>query len=122
MLEKYASTVNEGNLERWLSLWNNRGVQMPPNDDARVGIVQIRDGMEPLFQADLDITITGVQDVIAYHDTGLTRCTYTLTMTPPGRAPVPLEPDGKALTIYARQFDGSWDIIYDCFNTSVPLP
>jgi len=27
---------------------------------------------------------------------------------------------GKALTLYQRQSDGSWKIIYDCYNSSVP--
>jgi steroid delta-isomerase-like uncharacterized protein len=28
--------------------------------------------------------------------------------------------DGKALTLYERQSDGSWKIVYDCFNSNVP--
>ena len=29
-------------------------------------------------------------------------------------------PDGKALTLYKKQADGSWKIAYDCFNANVP--
>jgi len=29
-------------------------------------------------------------------------------------------PDAKALTLYERQPDGSWKIVYDCFNSNLP--
>jgi len=52
---------------------------------------------------------------------GLTRCTYTLTMTPKaGGETINAMPDGKALTLLERQSDGSWKIVYDCFNSNVP--
>jgi ketosteroid isomerase-like protein len=28
-------------------------------------------------------------------------------------------PDGKALTLYERQSDGTWKIVCDCFNSNV---
>ena len=121
MINRYARYCNSGDLDLWLSLWNENGVQMPPNAKTRVGKVRIREGMAPLFQNQLRITINGIQDVLAYHDSGLTRCRYSLVMITP-RGEIPLEPNGKALTIFARQFPNKWEIIYDCFNTNVSLP
>lgn len=30
-LKQYAEAVNSGDFESWISLWDNDGVQMPPN-------------------------------------------------------------------------------------------
>ena len=31
--EVYATSTNEGNLERWMSLWTEAGIQMTPGDE-----------------------------------------------------------------------------------------
>ena len=121
MLKQYAVITNAGDWDRWISLWADDGVQMPPDDPARVGKEQIREGMGPAFDGmNLDITIHSLEKTKVYGDLGLTRCTYTLKATPKaGGAEIVLEPDGKALTLYERQPDGSWKIVYDCFNSNV---
>ena len=117
----YAKGCKTGDFEFWMSLWADDGVQMPPDTPTRVGIEQIREGMKPVFdqfnfEFDLDIVEAKV-----YGDLGLTRCTYNLDLIPKaGGEKIPAMPDGKALTLYERQSDGSWKIIYDCFNSNVP--
>jgi ketosteroid isomerase-like protein len=93
---------------------------MPPDDPARVGKEQIRAGMKPLFdQLNLDIVIQSIEDARIYGDLGFTRCIYTLKATPKaGGETIDVMPEGKALTLYERQPDGSWKIVYDCFNSS----
>ena len=69
----------------------------------------------------LDIAIVSIEDAKVHGDLGLTRCTYTLKATPKaGGETINAMPDGKALTLYGRQSDGSWKIVYDCFNSNVP--
>jgi uncharacterized protein (TIGR02246 family) len=120
MLNRYARITNAGDWDRWISLWADDGVQMPPDAPARVGKEQIRAGMKPLFdQLDLDIVIHSIEDAKVYGDLGFTRCTYTLKATPKaGGETIDVMPEGKALTLYERQPDGSWKIVYDCFNSS----
>jgi uncharacterized protein (TIGR02246 family) len=120
MLNQYAVITNAGDWDRWISLWADDGVQMPPDDPARIGKEQIRAGMKPIFdQMDLDIVIHGIEDARVYGDLGFTRCTYTLKATPKaGGGTISVMPDGKALTLYGRQPDGSWKIVYDCFNSN----
>jgi len=122
ILNQYAVACNTGDFDLWISLWADDGVQMPPGAPARIGKEQIREGMKPLFdQMNSDIAITSIEDAKVYGDLGLTRCTYTLKMTPKaGGETINAVPDGKALTLYERQSDGSWKIVYDCFNSSVP--
>ena len=76
--------------------------------------------MKPAFdQMDLDLAIHSIQDVKVYGDIGLTRCTYSLTMNPKaGGETIDAMRDGKSLALYERQSDGSWKIVYDCFNSS----
>jgi ketosteroid isomerase-like protein len=122
MLNQYAIECNTGNFERWLSLWAEEGTQMPPDAPARKGIDQIRDGMKPVFDdMNLDIVIKSVDDVEVHGDLGLTRCKYSLKLTPKaGGDSLDVMPDGKALTLFGKQSDGSWKIVYDCFNSNVP--
>jgi len=111
--------MNNGDFEGWLSLWNQDGVQMMPFIPAREGIEEIRAVMEPVFKKyTVELSINEIQDVIAYHDSGLTRCKYTLTLIDQKGRRIQGDPDGKTLTLYTRQPDGSWKIIYDCSNTS----
>lgn len=122
VLGQYAAGCNAGDFDLWLSLWTDDGVQMPPDTPARIGRDQIREGMKPAFdQMDFDVAIHRIEDARASGDLGLTRCTYTLKMTPKaGGETINAMADGKALTLYERQSDGSWKIAYDCFNSSVP--
>ncbi len=125
ILNQYAVGANTGDFDLWMSLWADDGIQMPPNTPARVGKERIREAMKPGFDAmDFDITIHSIQEAKVYGDLGLTRCTYTLKATPKGGSEqIFIEPDGKALTLSERQSDGSWKIIYDCFNSNLaPSP
>ena len=121
MLNQYAVACNTGDFDLWISLWADDGVQMPPDTPVRIGKEQIREAMKPAFdQMTLDIAITSIEDAKVYIDLGLTRCNYTLDITPKaGGETIHAMRDGKALTLYERQSDGSWKIVYDCFNSNV---
>ena len=120
MLNQYSEAFNTGDFDLWISLWADNGIQMPPNTPARIGKAQIFEAMKPLFdQMTLDIAITSIEDAKVYGDFGLTYCIYTLSATPKaGGDTIIVMPDGKALTFYERQTDGSWKIVYDCFNSN----
>jgi uncharacterized protein (TIGR02246 family) len=122
MLRQYAAHANAGDLEQWMSLWADDGVRMPPDSPARIGKEQIREEIEPAFeQMILDLTITNIWNVEVYGDLGIIRCNYTLDATPKaGGETIHVMRDGKALSVWKRQSDGSWKIIRDCFNSNVP--
>lgn len=121
VLDQYGETVQAGDFEGWLSLWTEDGVQMPDNAPTRVGKAAIAEAMRGAFEAmDLSITIHEVEDAQVWGDRGLTRCRYSLALTPKGGGEtIEAMPNGKALTLYGRQADGSWKIVYDCFNSNV---
>lgn len=123
VLNRYAVSINNGDFELWISLWADDGVQLPPDTPARIGKEQIREAMNPIFeQMTPDIAIISIWSAKVYGDLGLTCCNYTLDLTPKaGGETIHAMRDGKALTLYKRQSDGSWKIFRDCFNSNVPL-
>ena len=121
VLNKYAVACNTGDFDLWISLWADDAVRMAPDTPAMIGKEQIREAMKPAFdQMTIDIVIN-IEDTKVSGDLGLTRCKCTLDMTPrAGGETIHAMPDAKALTLYERQSDGSWKIVYDCFNSNVP--
>lgn len=121
VLSDYAEQVNAGDFNSWMALWTEDGRQMPPNYPPRIGTVAITTESKPVFETlNLKMVITSMEDVYVYGDLGFTRCSYNLYATPKeGGDTIPFEPDGKALTIYKRQSDGSWKIWFDCFNSNL---
>ena len=121
VLRRYASTINDGDFESWMGLWTSDGCQMPPGVPCRLGADAIRKAMQPTFDTmNMTLELVSIDETPVFGDLGLTRCTYSLQVTPKGGGDtVAIEPNGKALTLYRRQTDGSWRIAYDCFNSNV---
>ena len=120
MLNQYAKGCNTGDFDFWMSLWADDGVQMPPDAPAVVGKEQIRENMKPVFdQFNYKVGID-ILEAKVHGDLGLTRCNGTVAVTPKaGGETIHSLPDAKALTLYERQSDASWKIVYDCFNSNV---
>lgn len=121
VLNQYAARITAGDFDLWMSLWADDGTQMPPDTPAKVGKEEIRQEMQPAFdQMNLKLAILSIEDAKIFGDLGLTRCVYTLEMTPKaGGETIAAMPEGKALTLYERQPDGNWKIAYDCYNSSL---
>ena len=122
VLNKYEVAINAGDFDSWISLWSDDGVRMPPNGPTRPGVAQITEEVKPVLeQFKANLKITSIEEARVFGDIGLTRCSYNFAVTPKaGGDKIIVEPDGKALTIYEKQLDGNWKIIYDCFNSNVP--
>ncbi len=120
VLEDYAAKATAGDLAGWLGLWSDDGVQMPPDAETAVGKSQIGAGMAPAFESmDLQVSIDKIESVVVDGSLGVTRCRYSISGTPKGGGDtVPVMPDGKALTVYRREANGSWRIAFDCFNAN----
>lgn len=121
VLNQYAVGINSGDLDLWLSLWAEDGTRMPPNAATQLGREQIAEGVGRAFGAMNMAMTVDIEEARVSGDLGLTRAAYSFRMTPKaGGEEIIVEPDGKALTLYERQPDGSWKIIFDCFNSNVP--
>jgi len=116
--KEYSASLNAGDMDRWLALWTDDGVQMPPDEPAVVGKERIRARNQRfLDQFRFDMGITNAE-VRTAGDWAFARGTYRASLTPKqGGKPIPI--DGKYMTILTRQADGSWKILRDIFNSNV---
>lgn len=113
---EYATAVNEGDLDRLVSLWADDGIQLAPCASPRIGKEQIYEAMQPLF--DRFITskmIIHTEEVQIVGDRAYTYGTYTFEgILKKGEESMCCS--GKFLDILAKQADGSWRIAIDCHN------
>jgi len=101
-----------------LALYTEDAIELPPNQAAvqgKAAIQACKEAFPPFsnFQ-EQSLEIEGQGD-LAYD-----RGTYSMTVTPPGAAPI--EDRGKYLTIWRKQADGSWKGARVMFNSDLPLP
>ena len=119
LVNQYGATVTAGDLDLWISLWADNGIQMPPNAPAVIGKEQIRARNESMFaEFILEMVVTN-EEVRVAGDLAFARGTYTLSLTPKAGGETTTI-DGKYLSILERQTDGSWKFARDCFNDNAP--
>ena len=118
LLNDYAAAVTAGDMELWMSLWAESGIQMAPDAPSR-SKEQICVAMEPFFDLyDHKMTVD-CQDVRLASAWGFVRGEFTdesKAKDGSGKASV----TGKFLTIVEKQDDGGWKIVCDRFNYNAP--
>jgi uncharacterized protein (TIGR02246 family) len=116
----FAAAANAGDPERWISLWTDDAVQMPPGAPRRVGKEQIRRGMQPLFDRfKTNHMSVHTEEVRIPGDWAYTHGTYEFEITPK-EGGATKSYSGKFLSILDKQVDGSWKIAIDCHNYDAP--
>ena len=117
---RYSSSLNSGDIDLWMSLWVDDGVQMPPNEPPVIGRQAIRARNKGVLDRfTFNMTISN-EEVGVGEGWAFARGTYRATLTPKAGGGAPLSIDGKYMSILARQSDGSWKIHRDIFNSNVP--
>ena len=117
---EYAAACHAGDFERWLSLWTDDVIQMPPDVPRRVGKDQIRKAYQPSFDLfDFSNMIINTDEVRILGDQAYSHATYTFDMTPKEGGET-TSYSGKFLDILEKQVDGSWKIAIDCHNYNEP--
>ena len=118
-IDQYTSSMNAGDLDRWISLWADDAIQMAPDAPAVIGKEQIRTKYESIFAQFIFKMAIANEDVKISGDLACSHGKYTVTMTPKAEGET-IMIDGKYLSIEERQADGSWKIIRSCFNDNPP--
>ncbi len=118
----YASFVQNGDATGWLAQYDAEGIQLRPDAPARSK--QELDAQVPgAFKARFDANETRMSinplEIVINGPWAYSRGTYNqdLTARTTGKA---IHVDGKFLTIFKKQPDGSWKIFRDWFNSNVP--
>jgi ketosteroid isomerase-like protein len=117
-LETYSELVNAGNVNDWIELWDANGVQLPPGAPAFEGKSAIIDSISGAY-AVVDFTEFKIvnEEVEVDGNLGFARGNYSYVGIPTDGSDSMLF-EGKYLTIFKRQSDGTWKIYRDCFNSN----
>jgi uncharacterized protein (TIGR02246 family) len=118
---EYAAACNTGDFERWISLWIDDGIQMPPDVPPRVGKAEIRKEMQPLFDLfTMSEMVIHTEEVRILGDQAYSHGTYEFDMASKEGGET-RSYSGKFLDILEKQVDGSWKIAIDCQNYNMSV-
>ena len=117
---QWTLACNNGDVELLMSLMDDNMVQMPPNAPTNIGKEAIRPGEEALLGLfDIELPPMSVEEIEIVGDWGFSRLTFTLSLRPKEGGETSTS-NGKALSIFKRQADGSWKVYIDCWNLDGP--
>jgi uncharacterized protein (TIGR02246 family) len=115
----YSASLTAGDADRWLSLWDEGGVQLPPDAPPVEGKIAISSkirGILDQFKFEMSVHNLEVQPA---GDWAFSRGAYQARLIPK-KGGAPIQIDGKYLTVLRKQGDGSWKIYRDMFNSNLP--
>jgi uncharacterized protein (TIGR02246 family) len=120
LCNEVAAAANEGNLARWISLWTDDGIQMPPGAARRVGKEQIRRELQlQLERLDFSNIVLQPEEVRILGNWAYAHGTYEFDRAPRHGGET-RSYSAKFLAILEKQVDGSWKIAIDCYNYDTP--
>jgi uncharacterized protein (TIGR02246 family) len=113
---EYAAAANAGDLERWLALWADDAIQMPPGVPCLVGKAEIRSAMQSMFdQFDTSKMVIQAEEIRVLPGQAYAHGTFEFQRSARNRKEA-TRYCGKFLDILEKQIDGSWKIAIDCHN------
>lgn len=121
-VEEIFATYSAANMKKdvdgWIALWDEEGIKMSPNIPSIYGKSAIREFKHKKSQSpdQMEMTIK-VEDVQLSGDYGFAHGTYNVSVTPQGGGPAKSK-EGKYLTIFKKQPDGSWKIYRDSVSAN----
>ena len=95
---------------------------MPPN----AATVQGREAIQKFWGDFVDAYRVNIalkaEEVEGHGDLAYSRGRYTLDLTPKAKGPAAAHDEGKFLTIFRRQPDGTWLLAVDMYSSDLPVP
>lgn len=121
ILQNYAASLLAGDPERWIENWTEDCVQMPPGGPINVGKQMLLESISAWLDAYAvsDLEQIGEVEIEEAGDWAYARGHYSYRLTPQDGSPSYVF-EGKFLSIFQRQTDGTWKMHRDCFNSSTP--
>jgi uncharacterized protein (TIGR02246 family) len=114
--DTYVRGINASDLDLWISLWDENGIQFPPDEAMHRGKAEILAANVEFFPAfDMKMKISP-QEITVIGGYAYSSGSYVLEMSERGSDSW-MRIDGKFLTILRKQADGSWKLWRDCFNS-----
>ena len=118
ILSQYATTMVGGNVKNWLALWDDEATWLPSGGPASVGKASIEHAFRAsMMQSPLAGMSISVRDVRTDGAIAVAIGDFTESRGfPSGGA----HTEGKFLTVFRKQPDGTWRIFQSCFNFNTP--
>ncbi len=120
--DRYADLFMTHQGDAWMDLWDENGVQLPPNDSMHVGKESIRRANWDYINdpsRSFEFTITTQEVILFESGHALARGVYKMTTsTERGDSSIM---DGKFMSVLKKQSDGRWLLFRDCFNSNIPV-
>lgn len=118
IFDTYSSANMKKDVDTWIALWDDEGIKMSPNRLAINGKFAIEEMKRKKSQNPDDMTQSiELEDaqVSGSGDFGFAHGTFTTTVKPKGGGETKHK-EGKFLTIFKKQADGSWKIYRDAVS------
>lgn len=126
VFDDYCRTLKAGDAKAWLALWDENGIQLPPDEPMHVGKAAIAAANIPLIEkfktSRFAMEIKSKELVVLSDGYAFETCVYAWEWTPEGPDAKPIRYDGKAFTLFKKQADGLWKIYRDTFNSNTHAP
>jgi ketosteroid isomerase-like protein len=121
ILQNYASSLIAGDAQRWIESWTEDCIQMPPGGPMNAGKHMLYESISAWLDAYKvsDLKPIGELEIQEAVDWAYARGQYSYRLTPQDGSPAYVF-EGKFLSIFKRQTDGTWKMHRDCFNSSTP--
>jgi uncharacterized protein (TIGR02246 family) len=117
---EFAAAASDGDLDRWIDLWTDDGIQIPQSGPYRVGKSEIRRRTRAMFDAyHTTKMIIQPEEVRILGNRAYTHGTYEVEMVRKAGGTTKRRA-GKFLGILEKHADGSWKISVDCHNSATP--
>ncbi len=116
--KEMAQAMVEGNSEKSLSFYTSDAISLPNNGQMLQGIEALRKSNDEMMKSGTKVTTfeTNITKVIPCNDLCTEIGTYKITLTIPGMNE-PVNDQGKYLTIWEKQKDGSLKVKVEIWNT-----
>jgi uncharacterized protein (TIGR02246 family) len=110
---------NAGDIDALLALYTNDAVVMGPNEPAVTGREAMRARFRSYFDIYDDRTKSSLEDVRVSGDLAVVRGSYT-DVSSPRTGGTPIDEKGKWISVYQRQPDESWRILWEMTSSDLP--
>ena len=110
---------NAGDIDALLALYTNDAVVMGPNEPAVTGREAMRARFRSYFDIYDDKTKSSLEDVRVSGDLAVVRGGYT-DVSSPRTGGTPVDEKGKWISVYQRQPDESWRILWEMTSSDLP--
>ena len=117
--DEYEASQMAGDPDRWIALWTDEGVKMPPDEPAIDGTDQIYARAQRSMADPVDEMVITALETQSAGDMAYSRGVFSFTFTIDETGEQEMM-DGKFMTILQRQPDGSWKIHRDIHNWNAP--